>query len=76
MVASRTTDIFLKAQQDYLEAVAKCKNLGDCLIRQLQDRLKPEVMKLDEHIDRRDEWKQYLEGLYLRKMFNMPTRQE
>ena len=31
--ADRTEDTFLAAQRDYLEMVADCKNVGDCLIR-------------------------------------------
>ena len=42
-----TVDTFLNAQRDYLKMVAECKNIGDCLIRQLQDRAKPAVMKID-----------------------------
>ena len=74
--ANCTVNTFLKAQQDYLEMVAKCKNIGDCLIRQLWDRAKPAVMKIDEYINRRNEWKRHLKGPFLRKTFSMPTNQE
>ena len=53
--ASCTVDTFLQAQQDYLEAVAGVKNLGDCLIQQLCDRAKSAAMSFNDYIDRRDE---------------------
>ena len=72
----RTEQSFLKAQQDYLETVADCKNVGDCLIRQLRDHAKPAVMKIDEFINCCNEWKRHLKGPHLRKTFNLPTAQE
>ena len=76
--SSRTADTFKDAQKDYLEAIAEIKNLGDCLIRQLRDRSKPAAMALDDYIDRRDEWKRYIDGTdsLLRKTLAMPTDQE
>ena len=74
--ASRSVDTFLQAQHDYLEAVAGVKNLVDCLIRQLCDRAKPAAMSFDDYVDRRDEWKRHVEGPFLRKTFNMPTKED
>ena len=75
-VNDRSTDNFLEAQRDYLEAIAEVKNLGDCVIRQLRDRAKPAAMAFDDYIDRRNEWRRHAEGDYLRNTLAMPTPQE
>ena len=75
-VGNRSAETFLEAQRDYLEAIAKVKNLGDCIIRQLCDRAKPAAMAFDDYVDRRDEWRRHAEGDYLRNTLAMPTQQE
>ena len=72
----RTADTFKVTQQEYLESLAKIKNLGDCLIRQLRDRSKPSPMPFNDYIDRRDEWRRHLNGPYLRHTFAKPNDQE
>ena len=75
-VDNRSTETFLDAQRDYLEAITKVKNISDCIIRQLRDRAKPAATAFDNYVDQRDEWRCHADGDYLRKTLSMPNPQE
>ena len=74
----RTLATLREAKMEYLEAVANIKNLGDCVIRQLRDRMKPALMPFDDYIDRRQAWLNYVLDTksLLRTTISKPTNQE
>ena len=74
-LADLNPETFEETCKDYLEAVAEIKNLGDCLIRQLRDRAKPVPMSFNEYLDRRNEWKRYINGNFIFKNFDIPDKE-
>ena len=60
--ANRRTETFLEAQRDYLKAIAKVTNLGNCIIRQLCDCTKPVAMTFDDYVNQRNELHCHADG--------------
>eukprot|EP00957_Ditylum_brightwellii_P123340 9404580-Ditylum_brightwellii.AAC.1 len=55
-VATGTDITFKEAQKAYLKKVAELTNLGDMLIRQLQNNSKPAHMRFNTYVARCQEW--------------------
>ena len=72
----RSEKTFKKCVKDYLEAVAKCTNLGDQVIRWLRLRGKPAHMRFEEFLNRRVQILNYVKNGYLRHRMDLPVESE
>ena len=72
----RSEKKFKNCIRDYLEAVAKCTNLGDQVIRWLRLRGKPGHMRFEEFLNRRVQILDYVKKGYLRHRMELPNDTE
>jgi len=74
--ADKTHDNFMEILKDYLEKVQNVKNIGNQVIRQMQEHKKPALMPFEDYLACHDQLWSYLNSAFLRYQLSRRHKNE